>query len=527
MTSDGTYDRRTFLRAGLALGGGLVAPSFLAGPARAAGGLVLAGRPVVTHGVQSGDVTDSSAIVWARADRPARMWVDVSRAGGFGRTTSVRGPVVTPDTDLTGKVRLHGLPAGEEVSYRVSFADLDDDRRRSEAVPGRLRTAPRRRSDISFLWSADIAGQGWGVNPDFGGYRIADAMRAAGADFFLCSGDTVYADGPLVESVPLPDGRVWHNLVTPEKSKVAETLDEFRGQFKYNFLADNWRAFLAETTQVNQWDDHEVRNNWFPGQVLDDARYTERRVDVLAARSLRAFHEYVPIEPRFDRSGRVYRKLSYGPLLDIFVLDMRSFRDANSPDRQVVDNQGILGEEQTRWLIRELDASHATWKVIASDMPLGLVVPDGPVNIEAVAQGDPGAPLGRELQIASVLSAIKHRRVRNVVWLTADVHYTAAHRYDPSRAAFTDFDPFWEFVSGPLNAGGFGPNVLDATFGPQAVFVEPPPRVNVSPAEGFQYFGQVDVDAGSEVMTVRLRGVDGAVQFATDIAPERGRRGRG
>ena len=55
--------------------------------------------------------------------------------------------------------------------------------------------------------------------------------------------------------------------------------------------------------------------------------------------------------------------------------------------------------------------------------------------------------------------------MRNVVWLTADVHYCAAHYYDPAKAAFTDFDGFWEFVAGPLNAGTFGPSTLDGTFG--------------------------------------------------------------
>jgi alkaline phosphatase D len=67
----------------------------------------------------------------------------------------------------------------------------------------------------------------------------------------------VYADGPVAETVPLTDGTTWRNLVIPEKTKVAETLDEFRGQYKYNMLADNWRDFLARTPQLNQWDDHE------------------------------------------------------------------------------------------------------------------------------------------------------------------------------------------------------------------------------------------------------------------------------
>jgi alkaline phosphatase D len=511
-------DRRSVLRAGLVVGAGALAESVLPGTAFGAPALLRA-RPAVTHGVQSGDVSATSGVVWARANRPARMLVEVADGDAFRRGRVVRGPVVTPESDFTGKVRVHGLPAGSDVGYRIRFADPDDETVTGGAVSGAFRTAPRRRGDVRFVWSGDIAGQGWGVNPDLGGFRAVDAVRAVRPDFFLCSGDTVYADGPISPTVPLPDGSLWRNLVTPEKSKVAETLDEFRGQYRYNLLADNWRALLGETAQINQWDDHEVRNNWFPGQLLDDPRYTERRVDVLAARAARAFHEYLPIEPRFDDDGRVYRVLHYGPLLDLFVLDMRTYRDANSADTETVPDGGILGTRQTEWLIHQLTASRAVWKVIASDMPIGLVVPDGSTRIEAVAQGDAGPPLGRELEIAQVLTAISRRRVRNTVWLTADVHYTAAHYYDPGRAAYPDFDPFWEFVSGPLNAGAFGPNSLDGTFGPQAVFVETPPHPNASPAEGFQYFGEVSIAGESAVMTVRLRGVDGSIRWSTELPP--------
>ena len=106
---------------------------------------------------------------------------------------------------------------------------------------------------------------------------------------------------------------------------------------------------------------------------------------------------------------------------------------------------------------------------IASDMPVGLVVPDGAVAQEGIAQGRTEA-LGRELEIARLLSSVKADRLRNVVWFTADVHCTAARHHDPARARFTDFEPFWEFVSGPLHAGTFGPNVLDPTFGPEVRF---------------------------------------------------------
>jgi alkaline phosphatase D len=85
--------------------------------------------------------------------------------------------------------------------------------------------------------------------------------------------------------------------------------------------------------------------------------------------------------------------------------------------------------------------SRATWKVIAADMPISLLVVydvDRKWGVEAVAQGDDGPPRGRELEIADLLSFIKRTGVRNTVWITADVHYTAAHYYDPNKAVFQD-----------------------------------------------------------------------------------------
>jgi phosphodiesterase/alkaline phosphatase D-like protein len=63
----------------------------------------------------------------------------------------------------------------------------------------------------------------------------------------------------------------------------------YRGQYSYNLLDTNLRAFAAEVPQVNQWDDHEVRNN--AGQIIDHPRYTEHRLDVLAVRANQAFPE--------------------------------------------------------------------------------------------------------------------------------------------------------------------------------------------------------------------------------------------
>lgn len=543
--------RRALLRGTAAASAALVVP-FAAAPGAGAvpgpaPGLVLGGRPRASWGVQSGGVTSSSGLVWARSDRPARMVVELSPTRSFRRVRRVPGPLLGPGTDFTGTTALRGLPAGEEVHYRVVLADPGDGRRTGEPVYGSFRTAPdRRRDGVRFLWSGDIAGQGWGINPDIGGFRVYDEMLRLDPDFFLCSGDSIYADGVVEPSVTLPDGRIWRNVTTEEKSRVAQSLDDFRGNFRYNLLDENVRRFNARVPTVAQWDDHEVRNNWYPGQILDDPRYTEKDVDVLARRALRAFAEYFPTPtlPVSGRrpdlgyeglagrdsggpggpgpsGGRMHRVVRYGPLLDVFVLDMRSYRNPNSPGRRADDEQGILGAGQLAWLKRELARSRAVWKVLAADMPIGLVVPDGSADFEAIAQGDPGAPLGRELQIAELLRFVKHRRITGTLWLTADVHYTSAQHYAPERAAFQDFAPFWEFVSGPLAAGGFPANALDATFGPERVFVRAPERANVSPMESPQYFGEVEIDGGSGALTVRLRAEGGKVLFSRVLEPGR------
>ncbi|MGP3966143.1 alkaline phosphatase D family protein [Streptomyces sp. 6N223] len=511
----GPVRRRSLLRGGVLASAGLTLPA-LPALTGAAPALALSGRPQARWGVQAGDVTASSGLVWVRSDRPARMIVETSATESFRTTRRFPGPLLTPGSDLTGTTPLFGLPPGEQIHYRVLLADPDDPRRTGEPVTGTFRTAPARRGDgVRLVWSGDLAGQGWGINPDIGGYRAFEEMRLLDPDFFLFSGDTIYADGPLTGSVTLPDGRVWHNVTTAEKAKVAETLAEYRGNFRYNLLDANLRRFNAQVPSIVQWDDHEVTNNWYPGEILGDSRYTEQSADVLAARARQAFTEYFPL----PRDGRVHRVVRHGPLLDVFVLDMRTHRNANSPNDQASDPVGILGREQLEWLKAGLARSRAMWKIIAADMPLGLVVADGETDFEAVANADPGAPLGRELQIAELLRFVKHRRITGTVWLTADVHHTSAQHYDPARAAFTDFAPFWEFVTGPLNAGAFPASELDATFGPERVFVKAPTRANVSPAEGYQFYGEVEIDGDGGEMTVRLREVGGAVLFTKTLQP--------
>lgn len=486
-------------------------------------------RPAFTHGVQSGDVDASSGMIWARADRPSRVMFEMATTESFSNAVRLPPLAALPESDFAVKRLLIDLAADQDIFYRMVLADLADINVVSEPIVGRFRTAPASKRSVRFTWSGDTVGQGWGI--DETGMKTYASMAKHTPDFFLHSGDTIYADGPLKDEVELKDGTKWVNKVIIDgKRKVAETLAEYRDQWKYNLMDEHARAFNAVAPTFFQWDDHEVTNNWSASKDLSkDDRYTEKSVALLSARAGRAFHEMTPIRYTPAEPGRVYRKIAYGPLLDVFFLDLRSYRGPNGPDMEktLTPQSRILGEEQVKWLKRELANSRATWKVIASDMPLGLIVWNdaaAKAGAEAVANGDNGPAKGRELEIADLLRFIKNAGIDNTVWFTADVHYTAAHYYNPDKAAFQDFEPFWEFVSGPLHAGTFGPNDLDMTFGPEVKFVKAPSTEqgqNLPPSAGLQFFGLVDIDGQTEQMTVRLMDRDDNELYKMTLDPVR------
>jgi alkaline phosphatase D len=521
--------RRAFLSAAAALPlsglRGIIATR--RSPAMMARVLADSSAPAIPGGVQSGDVTATRAMLWSRTDRAAQMMVELSDDESFRTVRLVEGPAALEDTAFAAKLDVGDLTAGEPVFYRAWFEDLERPGLRSEAVAGRFRAAPRAARDLTVCWSGDVVGQGWGINPDFGGLRLYETMARHAPDVFVHSGDMIYADNPLMAEVPMPDGSVWRNLVTPAKSRVAETLDEFRGNFAYNLLDRHARAFNAATPMIVQWDDHEVMNNWHPGTVPSDRPgYSTSSIALLAARSRRAMFEGLPIRTGPEATERVYRAFAYGPLLEILVLDQRSYRGPNSRNRQAASGTDtrMMGPSQLQWLQQRLKASPATWKLVASDMPLGLLIGDGERDgqplFEGWANGD-GPPLGRELEIAELLSFIRRERIENVVWVTADVHYAAAHYYDPARAVFRDFTPFWEFVAGPLHAGTFGPGTPDPTFGCTPVFASSPPGMapNRPPSEGRQHFGLLRIDARTRRLRVTLHDLSDRVLWETVLEP--------
>lgn len=255
-SSKAGVSRRTIVKSSVLAAALASVPAANASAATAPSGVALVrNRLTLPSGIATGDVTSDSAVLWSRASGAGRMTA-VLRAvddggqvlrgrGAFERV--LRGPRATQASDFTAKIHAGNLPSNTRFALEISFED--DGGAAGETVRGSFRTAPDagtfngagRTGDLtgggdvpasssqSFVWTGDTAGQGWGINEEIGGMRGYRAMHQTRPDFFIHSGDTIYADGPISGSVTEKDGQVWRNLVTEEVSKVAETLTEFRG----------------------------------------------------------------------------------------------------------------------------------------------------------------------------------------------------------------------------------------------------------------------------------------------------------
>jgi alkaline phosphatase D len=519
MTEDGknrpTVSRRWFLRGA----SGFAAAPAISGPAEA--------RPLIMDGVTAGDVTANSAVIWARSDRIARLYVDWSTDEKFRKTTQMPFQTVTARSGHTGQVILNNLPSGRDIFYRARF-DSPDGLITGAAATGRLRTAGRGRG-VSFVFGGDQCGGGWGINPDTGGLRLFETMRTTDPDFLVHLGDRIYADRILSKSVLLEDGSRWTNLVTPAKEKVAETLDEYRGNYSYNFLDAHYRRFSASVPMMATWDDHEVANDWWPGRrfrrrFMQRKGYDTPSVDDLARNAREAFFNFTPMRRQSGDADRIYRKVSYGPMVDVFLLDTRSYRSANDLNDQAEpgERKTLLGAKQAEWLKTSLAESRAVWKFVCNSVPIAHVRKVKKPRYDKWANGDHGQPRGREFELASILSHLKTYGVRNVVWLAADVHYCAATFFDPGRASFQDFNPFWEFIAGPFHTRPGRVRNQDRTFGPDRRYRTPVSATpNPPPSADNQYFGHAQIDAGTGKLIVTFRDGANRVLFSHSMLPDR------
>ena len=153
--------RRRFLSTAAATGAGALGTLAMPHLSRAAD------RPQITHGVQSGDVGADGGVVWARADRPSQMMVEVATTESFNNARLLPPIAALPGerASSTAKMPPENLPGGQEIFYRVRLRDLRIPM--SPASRWSAASAPRRRTGAtSICWGGGCRGQGWGINPD-------------------------------------------------------------------------------------------------------------------------------------------------------------------------------------------------------------------------------------------------------------------------------------------------------------------------------------------------------------------------
>jgi alkaline phosphatase D len=421
-----------------------------------------------------GEVSDTGAALWMRRAEEGPVAVEVAAAGDGDATRRTATVTVSPAADLTAVLRLDGLAPGTRHAWRLTAG--------AETVAGEFVTAPPpdEPARVRFVWSGDL-GSSKNCRRPGAGFPIFRAMAGSRPDFFLFVGDTIYAD----HSCNMPDA-------VPGADFVATTLGGFRAKHRHHREDPALAAFLAGTSVYAIWDDHEVRNNFAgPHEPLMPA-------------GRQAFLEYWPIRPPADEPGRLYRRVRWGRLLEVFILDTRQYRSANTePDGPA---KTMLGRAQRRWLLDGLSASPALWKVVVTSVPLS--VPTGRNGRDAWSNATVwGVPdengTGFAVERDGMLRVLRERGVKNLVFLAADVHHPELIRHHPA----PEFS-FHEFIAGPLSAAQGRPRPLDQGLHPRSLFAR----------GGVFSFGEVTIEPAT--LVVRLLDQDGGLLFSHATGPE-------
>ena len=437
---------------------------------------------VLTHGVASGDVTPSSAVIWARASGEAQMHVEIAADAGFEGVKSSRSAAATESTDFTAQIKVEGLEADTRYWYRVWFAGAGA-RGRSDVTSqmvGTFKTAPDASGSrpISFTVGADVGGQRFCRNAATGGYTIFAAMAALAPDFFIANGDMIYADGDCPAAGPDGPGG-WENIpgdfpgigdASVDWTNTQQVRDVYLRHYRYNHADPYYQSFLRRTPIIGQWDDHEVINDFgAPWTYWNSATIDRAGYPNLVAQGLDTFFAYTPMDR--PSPGRIYRSFRWGRDVEVFVLDARSYRDRNDLPDTPENDKDMLGREQIAWLVDGIRHSTATWKIVSSDVPMSITT--GSVQFGRDAWANLGAePTGFERELLRLLSELDAVNPTNVVFVTTDVHFAQTIRYNVDADGDGDRLVLHELVCGPLNAVRAAPRPLDPAANPTSLYAE-------------------------------------------------------
>ncbi|GBC77899.1 Alkaline phosphatase D [bacterium HR08] len=334
-----------------------------------------------------GEVTEDGALLWVRADREAIAHIEYGTDAELTTARFTDRVPLTSERGFTAAVRLGGLMPRTRYFYRLHVCDARAPSRTFVGPVGQFVTAPEEDewAPVTFAYSGD-AGQAY--QP----FRLFDAVRLQQPDFFLFLGDTIYADqGP---------------------GPVAKTLEQYRQKYLGNREDAAFERLTRETSFYVIWDDHEIANN---------ANRTHPRLPV----ARQAFLEYWPIRGEEGEGVRLYRSFRWGRALELFLLDCRQYRSPQA--EKDGPSKTMLGAEQKAWLKAALLASPASFKFIATTVPLKYHSRD--------------SWEGYRTERRELLEFIRAHGLSNVIFLSADVHYAAVLRH---------VEDVVEIIAGPI-----------------------------------------------------------------------------
>ncbi|MSQ47557.1 MAG: hypothetical protein EXR78_04075 [Deltaproteobacteria bacterium] len=424
------------------------------------------------HGIASGEISATSASIWARTGGAPAFTVEYATDPSFATGQETQTAAVSATTDFAGTVTLPALQPATRYYYRVRAQSSE----LREATSGTFVTAPlpAQRQDVTFLWGGDLGGQGFCRQPD---YAIFAPMKAVNADFFIFGGDTIYADSRC----PSPPN-------TPGADFVASTQEQFWAKHRYQREDRFLKDLLATTSLYPIWDDHEVKND-FSGPS-----------EPLTPIGLHAFFDYFPLRRVPEEPHRLYRSFRWGTRVELFLLDTRQYRSPNG--QQDGPGKTMLGPAQLRWFLDGLISSPATWKIVVSGVPLSAHA--GRILTGHDGWGGGSIADGFTTELRTIISTLQEKRMRNVVWLSTDIHVARFFSYDPNNDGNPDFH---EFISGPLSAITGNLDSLDHSFHPTILYEE----------NGFFNFGVVKVNGRNGALTAEIRDQEGKVHHTLTL----------
>ncbi|MGW0457857.1 alkaline phosphatase D family protein [Streptomyces tendae] len=444
-----TPSRRTVVKAAAA-GAVLAAPLAAALPAGAADA-----APAFLHGVASGDPLPDGVLLWTRVT-PVPEAIPGSGTGPDTEVSWVvatdraltnvvaKGSVTaTAASDHTVKADVRGLAPATDYWFRFSAGPTD-------SPVARTRTAPAHDAAVTGLRFGVVSCANWEAGY-FSSYRHLAAR--GDLDAWLHLGDYIYEYGTgeygTRDTVVRPHSPA-HEILTLADYRIRH------GRYKTD---PDLQALHATAPVVAIWDDHEIANDTWSGGAENHTEGAEGSWAQRQSAAKRAYFEWMPVRPAI--AGTTYRRLRFGKLVDLSLLDLRSFRSQQVAlgNGEVDDPERTLtGRAQLDWLKSNLASSDATWRLVGN-----------PVMISPFAVGSLPASLLRPLAellglpkegIAlntdqwdgytddrrELLAHLRAHAIRNTVFLTGDIHMAWANdvpynagTYPLSASAATEF----------------------------------------------------------------------------------------